>query len=141
MPRATLRPEAVTKSVGHAGKIAADQGKKIRRLGEGIVPDGEVTAGAGNVALRDRIAVRQQHGRGGAVGFDAHGIDGEHVGPVEEIGDAAEAFGLALGAIGAARAIEAGQGGVRLGIAQGDDFKGEGLSRHGGDAERAGVSS
>ena len=100
------------------------------------MPDGEVAAGAGEIALRQRIAVRQKHRRGRAVGLDAHGIDGEHVGPVDEVGDPAEAFGLALGAIGPARAVEAGKGGVRVRIANGHDFKGEGLGRNRGDGER-----
>ncbi len=100
------------------------------------MPDGEVPPGAGDVAVRYWIAVRQQHRGGGAVGLDAHRIDGEHVGPVDEIGDAAEALRLALGAIGAARAVEAGERGVRVRVAQSDDFKGERLRRNGGDAER-----
>ena len=123
-------------AVGHAGEIAADERKKIRRLGEGIVPDGEVALGAGDVAMRQRIAVGQKHGRRFAFGLDAHGVDGEHVGPVDEIGDAAETLRLALGAIGAARAVEAGKRRVRVRIACRHDVEREGLGRDGSDRER-----
>ena len=66
----------------------------------------------GKIAAVDQIAVRQQHRRFGFVGFDARGVDRHHVGPVGKVGDAAEAFRLALRAIGAARAVEPGELGV-----------------------------
>ena len=77
-----------------------------------IVPDGEMPVGARDRARLDRIAVAEQDRRFVAVRLDARGVDGEHVRPVEEIGDAAKAFGLALRAVIAARAIEAHQLGV-----------------------------
>src|SRR5208283_1907120 len=43
----------------------------------------------------------------GFVGLDARGVDRHHIRPVEEIGEAAKAFGLALRAIGGAGAIKA----------------------------------
>ena len=63
--------------------------------------------GARHVALRNQIAVGQQDRRLAFVGFDARGVDGHDVRPVEEISDAAEAFGFALRAIGGAGAIKA----------------------------------
>ena len=85
-----------------AGEIAADQREQIGRLRERIVPDGEMAA-AGQIAAVDEVAVGQQHRRFFLVGLDARGVDRHHVGPVEEIGDAAETFRLALRAIVAAR--------------------------------------
>ena len=85
-------------SLDHA-EIAGDQREQIGRLGEGIVPDREVARRAGDVAGLDQIAVRQQHRRLGLVGLDPRREDRQHVGPVEEIGDAAKAFRLALGAV------------------------------------------
>ena len=70
-----------------------------------IVPDREMPA-ARQIAALDQIAVGEQHRRFGFVGLDARGVDRHHVRPVGEIGDAAEAFRLALRAIGAARAVE-----------------------------------
>ena len=93
-------------------------------------------ARAGHLAGRDRIAVGEQHRRRLGVGLDADGVDCEHVRPVEKEGDAAKAFRLALGAIGAARAIEARQRRVRLGIAQGHGLDGEGPVRHAQDGQR-----
>ena len=53
------------------------------------------------------------------------GVDGQHVGPVEEIGDAAKALGLALGAIGGAGAIKPHERGVGRGVDLGLDFERE----------------
>ena len=87
-------------------ELAADQREQIAGLLERIVPHGEMPVGARHVASRDEIAVGEQHRRLGFVGLDARGVDRHHVRPVEEIGDAAEALGLALRAIGGAGAIE-----------------------------------
>jgi hypothetical protein len=86
------------------------------------VPNGEVPAGAGDVAVSHGIAIREQHGGRGFIRLDAHGVDREHIGAVDEIGDAAEALRLALRAVGAARTVEAGKGGVRLRVAERDDL-------------------
>ena len=72
-----------------------------------IVPDREMAA-AGKRAAFDQIAVGQQHRRFGFVRFDPRRVDRHHVGPVREIGDAAETFGFALRAIGTARPVEPG---------------------------------
>ncbi len=93
--------------------------------------------GAGDVSLRDGIAVREQHRGNGAVGLDAHGIDRQHVRPVEEESDAAEALRLALGAIGAAGQIKSGERSVGLGIAEGDQLEGKGVRRNPGNRQRA----
>ncbi len=123
-------------AVGDVGEIAADESEQIRGLGKGVVPDVEMPIGAGHVASRDRVAVGEQHRRRGTRGLDAHRVDGEHVRPVEKVGDAAEAFRLALGAIGAARAIEAGQRRVGVWVAEGHRFQGEGVRRDRLDGER-----
>ena len=73
-------------------------------------------AAAGKIAAFDAVAVGQQHRILLLVRLDAHGEDREIVGPVEEIGDAAEAFRLALGAEHAAGEEQAFQRGVGGGI-------------------------
>ena len=103
MRSATLRPDMVTKLSSTQAELAADQREQIGRLRERIVPDREMPAVPGTSPLRDEIAVGEQHRRFGFVGLDARRVDRHHVRPVEEIGDAAEAFGLALRAVGAAR--------------------------------------
>ena len=85
--------------------------------------------GARHVALRNQIAVGQQHRRLAFVGFDARGVDRHHVRPVEEIGDAAETLGFALRAIGGAGAVKPHELGVARRIDDGLDFEFEGLVR------------
>ena len=114
-------------------EIAADQREQIAGLLERIVPDREMPVGAGNVAVRDQIAVGEKHRRLGFVGFDARGVDRHHVRPVEEIGDAAKAFGLALRAIGGAGAVEAHELRVGRRIDDGLDLE---LERRGSAAAR-----
>ena len=94
-----------------AAELAADQREQIGGLRPRVVPDREMPA-AGQVAALAQIAVGEQHRRLGLVGLDAGGVDRHHVRPVGEIGDAAEALGLALRAIGAARPVEAEELGV-----------------------------
>ena len=67
------------------------------------------------------IAVGEQHRRLGPVGLEPHAIGRQHVGTIEEIGDAAKPLRLALRAIGRARAIEAHQLGVGRRIEPGLD--------------------
>ena len=85
---------------------------------------------AWQIAVRDAIAVGEQHSRFAFVGLDAGGVDGHHVGPVEEIGDAAEAFSLALRAIDIAGAVKPHQLGVASRIDQSLDLKLEWAVRH-----------
>ena len=90
----------------HAGELAADQREQITGLRKGIVPDREMAIGPGNLAARDRIAVGEQDRRLALRGLDSRGVYRHHVRPVEKVGDAPEALGLALRAIARARAIE-----------------------------------
>ena len=76
-------------------EIAGHESEQIGGFWEGVVPDGEMTP-VGEITAFHRIAVRQKKRRVFAIRFHAHGIDGQNVWPVEEIGDAAEAFGFAL---------------------------------------------
>ena len=98
--------------IRNVAEIAGDQREQIARLLVRIAPDCEVASRRLRVARAFEIAVREQHRRLGAIRLQAHAIGREHVGPVEEIGDAAEALGLALRAIGRAGAKEAHQLGV-----------------------------
>ncbi len=91
---------------------------------------------AGNRSGSGRIAVGQQYWRGLGLSLDANGVDGEYVRPVEKISDAAKAFRFALGAVGAARAVEAGQRRIRFGVAQSDGLDHEGAVRHVREGQR-----
>ena len=64
-------------------------------------------------------------------------IDGEHVGAIEEKGDAAETFRLALGAIGTARKIKPRERSIGLRVAERDELEREGLRRDARDGQRA----
>ena len=81
------------------------------------------------------IAVGEQHRGLVAIGLDADGVGGEHVRPIEEVGDAAEALGLALRAVDAARQIEAGQRLVGFRIAVGRGLEREGIAGQAADDE------
>ena len=127
-------------AAGHGGEAVAqhaevtcDQREEIARLLERIVPHREMFA-AGKIAVVDQIAVRQQHGIFLFVRFDAGGVDRQIVGTVEEIGDAAEAFGFALRAEDVARFVETGERSVRRRGKFRDDVERETL-RHVGDRE------
>ena len=104
-------PRHGDEGVGDVGEIAGDDGEEIAGLLERIAPHRPVTA-ALRFAGAFEIAVGEQHRRLGLVRLQPHAIGREHVGPVRKVGDAAEAFGLALGAIGGAGAVEAHQLGV-----------------------------
>ena len=92
-------------------QIARHQREQITGFRERIVPHHEM-ASARQIALFNRVAVRQQHRIFRLVGFDAGGEHGQIVRPVEEIGDAAEAFSLALGAENTAGEVKPFQCGV-----------------------------
>ncbi len=119
------------------GELAADQRKQIGGLLERVVPGGEVAA-AGQIARIDKVAVRQQHRRFGFVGLDARGVDRHHVGAVGEVGDAAEALGLALRAVIAAGAVEPGKLGIGGRVDQRLDLQREGAVRRLRDGEGVG---
>jgi hypothetical protein len=79
--------------------------------------------------LLDQVAVAQQHRVAGLVGAQRDGVDGHHVGPVQEVGDAAEALGLALREEAAAAGVQARQLGVLVGRAGVADLQREALGR------------
>ena len=112
--------------VGDGGKIAGDEREEIGGLGEGVVPHGEV-APVIEIAALHRIAVGQQDRETLLWGLDADAVARHHIGPVEEVGDAAEALGLALRAVDAVRHVETRQRGIGLRIAGGLDLEKEGL--------------
>src|SRR5215203_1480340 len=89
-----------------AGEAAADHRKEIGRLRKRVVPDRVVPIGPADHAGFDGIAVSEQDGRFLARRFDARGVHGEDIGTVEEICDAAKAFGLALRAVRPARSVQ-----------------------------------
>ena len=113
-------------AVLHHAQHAADQREQVARLGERIVPHRIVPRGARDIAGLDQIAVGQQHRRLRLVRLDPRGEHRHDVGPVGEIGDAAEPFRLALGGVGFARAIEAHQLGVGGRVELGLDLQHEG---------------
>ena len=103
-------------------EFSGDKREQVGRLGEGIVPNGEMPAGIERAAL-DEVAVRQEHGRIVQTRLDAHPVDRERIRPIVEIADAPEAFGLALRAPDAVGAIQPHQLGVRGRIEHGGDRK------------------
>ena len=70
-----------------------------------------------------QIAVGQQHRVIGLAGAQRDLVGGHHVRAVQEIGDAAEAFGFALGEETALADVQAHQLGVLRGIAGGEDLQ------------------
>ena len=106
-------------------EIARDQREQIARLLVRIAPDRPVAPGGVGVARAFEIAVGEQNRGLGAIRLQPHAIGREDVRPVEEIGDAAEALGLALGAIGRAGTVEAHQLGVGRRIEPGLDLEPE----------------
>ena len=100
-------------AVVDAAQVARHQGEQVGRLRERVLPAHEVPAVRPLAGLH-RVAVRKQHRERRLLGLDGGGEARHHVGPVEEIGDAPEAFGLALGAVHAAGAVKTLQRGVVL---------------------------
>ena len=135
MPRSTRRPERVVKLVLHRNQIAGDQREQIARLRMRIGPGDAMPAVAG-VLDRAGIAVRQHDRHARRVGGDRGGEARHHVGPVGKIGDAAEAFRLALGEEAAVRRVEAGQLRVVLRRDARFDLQRRGV-RHVGDEQLA----
>ncbi len=98
-------------AVGVGHQIAGNQREQVTRLGPRVVPLGPVCAVLA-LARAHAVAVAQQHRERVLRPGHAHAVSREHVGPVGEEGDAAEALGLALGAEHPIRGIEAHQLGV-----------------------------
>ena len=105
-------------------EIAGDEREEIAGLRERILPDREMPP-----ARRDRHAARDCRSIAGRVGdlrrLDARRVTREHVGAVEEIGDAAEAFRFALRAEDAFRHVEPFERGVARGRRLSDDLERE----------------
>ena len=108
-------------------QIAGHEGEQVAGLSVRVGPLGEVAA-VFQRALLDQVAVGQQHRVRGLVGAQRHGIHGHHVGTVQEIGDAAETLGLALGEERALAHIQAHELGVLGGRAGGEDFQIDGVA-------------
>jgi hypothetical protein len=129
MRRVTRRPERLTNSSATIAEVARHHGEQIARLRERVLPDGEVPADRPRCpSRRDCRSTAAPAPR--LAGLDAHPIAREHVGAVGEVGDAAEAFSLALGAVDAVGAVKPGQRLVVLGIAARRDLQHEGPLRH-----------
>ena len=107
-------------------EVSADKGEQVAGLGERVVPLGKMPVSR-KVAALARIAVAEKHGCLVAIRLDAHRVCGEHVGPVEEVGDAPEALRLALRTVDAARPVDALQRLVVFRVARRFDFQLEGL--------------
>ncbi|MCY1497009.1 hypothetical protein D9M68_309640 [compost metagenome] len=109
-------------------EIAGDEREEVARLRMRVEPGGEMAAVA-HVGAAEIVAVGQQEGSGRLVGDDVDRVDGKHIRTIGEIGDAAEAFGLALGAVDAVGAVKPHQLRVRIRRKQrGDgDFEGCGF--------------
>ena len=75
------------------------------------------------LALFHQVAVGQQHRVPGLVGAQRHGVAGHHVRPVQEVGDAAEALGLALGEEGVVAHVQAHELAVLRRGAGGEDLQ------------------
>ena len=118
-------------------EFACHQREQVRRFLERVVPHGFVAA-VRQVALRHEIAVGQQHR---VIRFrcaQRDGVDGHHVRAVEEVGDLAEALGLALCEEVAVGNVQAHQRRVRGGIAVRGEFQrkaGANIGRYGFDGE------
>ncbi len=134
--RARHRGRSACEAIRNMAEIAADQREQIAGLGERIAPDREMPT-AVEIAGGDRIAIAEQHRGFALLGLYAGRIDAQDIGPIEEIGDAAEALRLALRAIGGAGAIEPAQLRVRRRIDLRLDLQREGpLGR---DAQHEGI--
>ena len=101
---------------------ACHQREQVGRLTVWIHPFGEMTA-IFQVTLFDQVAVGEQHRVAGLVGAQGHRVAGHDVRPVQEIGDAAEALGLALGEERVVADVQAHQLGVLGRRAGGEDLQ------------------
>ena len=133
-------PRHGDETVGENGEIAGDEREQIAGLLERIAPDRRNGARFSPSPVASRLPLASSTGASALVGLEPHAIGREHVGPVGKIGDAAEALGLALRAIGRARAIEPHQLGVGGGIEPRLDPQREGPARRIGQRETAAAS-
>ena len=103
-------------------QFSGHQGEEVAGLFEWIVPDGKMAAVV-QFALFHQVAVGQQHRIQPLVAPQRHAVSSHDVRPVEEIGDAAEALGLALREETALAHEQALQLGVLFGGAGGENFE------------------
>ena len=113
-------PRCGDKAVIDDSEVSGHQCEQVGWLRERIVPDGKMPA-IGQFACLNGIAVRQQDRCFILLRFDAHGIDAQDVGAVDEVGDAAKTFRLALRAIHIVGAIEPHQRAVARRVESRDD--------------------
>ncbi len=113
-------------------QVGGHQREQVRGLRERVVPAREVAAVVQR-ALFLQVAVGQQHRVLRLVGAQRDGVDRHHVGAIEEVGDAAEALGLALREEAAARGVQARQLGVLLGADRVADLEHERFGGRGVD--------
>ena len=110
-------PARVRMCCSRATRSAGDQREQVARLRERVVPLREVAAAVERRPARPGCRWTAAPGTAGLVGAQRDRVDRHHVGPVEEVGDAAKALGLALREEAAARGVEPRQLGVLVGRA------------------------
>ena len=101
-------------------EIAGNQGKEVRGFRERIFPDG-IVASVEQFSLFDKIAI----GKKVFVVFrrtNDHSVLGKNVGTIGEVGNAAEAFGLALSNVVVLTHVKSGELKVVARIDSRDDF-------------------
>ncbi len=111
-------------------QLTGHQGEQVAGLFVRIDPLGKV-ASIVQFTLLDQVAVGQQHRVFGLVSTQRDGVAGHHIWPVQEIGDATKALGLALGEERALAHVQTHELGVLLGVAGGEDFQIEGRGAFG----------
>ena len=128
-PQVDLALRARVEAVLHHAELSGDQREEIGRLRERVFPDREVAPARRHRRFRSDCRSTSRTGASFAsASMRTRNFD-KHVRPVEVIGDAPEAFRLALRAIDALRTVKPGQRLVRFGIADRLDFEREGLRR------------
>ncbi len=117
---------AAADGLAAAHQAARHQGEQVGGFLVRVYPFGKVPGAIGAVfqwAFFHQVAVGQQHGVLQLVGPQCDRVAGHHIRAVQEVGDAAEAFGLALGEEGVLADVEAHQLGVFGRCAGGEDFQ------------------
>ena len=111
-------------------QLARHQGEQVAGLLVRVHPLGKVAA-VFQVAAVHQVAVAQQHGVLRLVGPQRHAVAGHHIRAVQEVGDAAETLGLALGEERIVAHVQAHELGVLGWCAGGEDFERERVSAFG----------
>ena len=81
-------------------QVSSHQGEKVTWLGKRVIPDRKVPFTSRHVPLLLEVSISQQDGVSALGGLNAGHVLGHDVGPVQEVGDAAESLGFALQADG-----------------------------------------